>query len=181
MREDHRTPMPSFPTKSARELMDTEFDTRWMARDAIGPAARATLASILDRFVADGGPIAVETLAVTAALSSLHVDAALTELDTADLVVVRDGRVVLAYPFASAPTGFVVRLASGAERHSCCAIDALGIAPMLGERILVRAACHHCGERLEIPVDPEGPLGVPDVMAWVGRRDELRAKACDGL
>ena len=173
--------MPSFPVKTARELMDAEFDARWTAREAIAVAARATLGAILDRFVAAGGPIHIAALATARDLVGLDVRAAVAELDAADLVAVRDDRIVLAYPFASDRTDFVVDIGGGRNRHACCAIDALGIAPMLDRPIVVRARCHHCGEPLELPGDVDGPRAVPDAMAWVGRRDALRAKACDGL
>jgi hypothetical protein len=174
------TPMASFPVRTARELMDDEFEARWAARERIGAPARATLAAILARFVAGGGPIAIRDLDVRG-LDSRAVAGAIDELDRADCVAVSDGRVVLAYPFASAPTGFVTRLPDGRERHACCAIDALGIAAMLRSPIVVRAHCHHCREPLTMAVDPDGPRDNLDVMAWVGRRDMLRAKACEGL
>ena len=173
--------MASFPVRTARELMDAEFDARWTEREAIGAAERATLGAILDRFVADGGPVAVHTLAVP----GLTVDAirrAVEELDRTDLIARRDDHVVLAYPFASTPTGFVTVLANGIERHACCAIDALGVAAMLEQTIAVRARCHHCAEPLAITVDSIGPRDdAAQLMAWVGRGDTMRAKACEGL
>ena len=165
--------MLTFPVRFANELMDEDFEARWTARESIGPAARALLAAILDRFVAEGGPVALDALEADAT--------AVAELDGADLVATRDGQVLLAYPFASAATGFLVELADGRRRHACCAIDALGIAPMLGLRTRVHARCHHCAEPLELAVDPTGPVGNETVMAWVGRRETLREKACEGL
>src|SRR5207244_710378 len=84
------------------------------------PAARAVLREILDRLVADGGPVAVNTLRDPAAVA---------ELDARDLVYVSDGRVMLAYPWSGTPTAFVAVLDDGHERWACCAIDALGLAP----------------------------------------------------
>jgi hypothetical protein len=130
--------------------------------------------------VTSGGPVPIRTLDVPT-LDAATIGRAVAELDHADLVAVRDDAIVLAYPFSSAPTGFVTRFADGAERHACCAIDALGIAAMLRAPITVRAACHHCREPLTIPVEPDGPRGHADLMAWVGRRDTVRAKACEGL
>ncbi len=185
--------MPAFPVKSASELMDAEFDARWSERESIGPNARSVLGEILDRFVADGGPISVASLGHESRADAVH--AAVTELDAKDLIALRDGHVVLAYPFAAAPTGFVTQLASGVERHACCAIDALGVAAMLREPIVVRARCHHCGAPLELPVTPDGAAGPAGVMAWIGRWDTVRsgasarrsgasarrARACEGL
>src|SRR5262245_27748032 len=106
--------MASFPIRTAPELMDAEFEARWAARERISAPARAPLATILDRFVADGGPVAIAGLDVPG-LDARGVAAAVTELDRADCVAVRDERVVFAYPFASAPTGFVTRFADGRE------------------------------------------------------------------
>ena len=61
---------PAFPLKSAAELMDASFDARWLDRARIGPAARATLRAVLDRFVADGGPWALPRSATTPPLPS---------------------------------------------------------------------------------------------------------------
>jgi hypothetical protein len=169
--------MATFPIRSARELMDADFHARWAAREAIGPGARALLARILDRFAAEGGPVALDALAGDRAA----IDAAVAELDAADLVATREDRVLLAYPFASAPAGFAVTLPAARERQACCAIDALGIAPMLGVRTRVRTRCHHCAEPLEIDVEPHGVAGGDGLMAWVGQRDGVREKACDGL
>jgi hypothetical protein len=163
----------AFPRRTAADLTDAAFLARWADRATLGAAARAALAEILDRFVADGTPIEIATLGPPAA--------AVDELDARDLVYVSDGRVVLAYPWSATPTAFVVVLADGRERWACCAIDALGVAAMLGETVIVRAGCHHCDERFELTVTPAGPADNAAVMAWVGERGDLRGKACTAL
>jgi Alkylmercury lyase len=54
----------------------------------------------------------------------------------------------LAYPFSASPTPFLVRLPDGRERHVCCAIDALGIAPMVGQAVEIRPS-HESGSLTE--------------------------------
>jgi hypothetical protein len=90
--------------------------------------------------------------------------------------------VELAYPFSAAPTAFVVELGDGrGERFSCCAIDALGLAPMLGRPIRIRSECHHCAAPLALSVSPSGPgPEAAGMMVWVGKRAEDR-RACDSL
>lgn len=162
------------PVRTAAELMaDADFEARWRERESIGPAARAALREILARFAAAGGPIDVAALP--------HPAAAVAELDTRDLVYVQDGRVVLAYPWSGTPTAFVMRLSGGRQRWACCAIDALGIAAMLGEPVQVHTRCHHCDEPLHLDVGPHGPAGDAGVFAWVGKREDLRGKACTAL
>jgi len=164
----------AFPLRTAAELMaDPDFEARWTERESIGAPARAALRDILARFVADGDPIEVASLA--------HPAAVIEELDARDLVYVQDGRVVLAYPWSGTPTAFAMRLSGGRERWACCAIDALGIAAMLGEPVQVRSRCHHCSDPLSLDVTPRGPAGEADVFAWVGKRENLRGKACTAL
>jgi hypothetical protein len=88
----------------------------------------------------------------------------------------------VAYPFSAFPTPFVVRLADGQERYACCAIDALGIAPMLAQRVRIRSRCHHCGEPLELGVDPAGSgLEAEGAMVWVGKQGDGERRASTSL
>jgi hypothetical protein len=153
--------------------MDATFLAKWTDRAALSAGARAALREILDRLLADGGPIAVASLAAPRT--------AVDELDTRDLVYVSDDQVVLAYPWSATPTAFVTVLADGRERWACCAIDALGISPMLDQPVTVRTRCHHCDAPLELAVTPTGPVRDPGVMAWIGERGDLRGKACTAL
>ena len=165
---------PALPIRTAAELLaDADFEARWRERESIGPAARAALRDILARFAAAGGPVDLAHLA--------HSPEAVAELDARDLAYVQDGRVILAYPWSGTPTAFAMHLSAGRERWACCAIDALGIAAMLGEAVQVRSSCHHCDEPLTLDVTPDGPVGAKDVFAWVGKREDLRGKACTAL
>jgi Alkylmercury lyase len=161
-----------FPRRTAAELMDAAFLARWEDRARLGPVARRALGEILERLLARAAPVAIGTLR--------HADG-VRELDERDLVYVSDDHVVLAYPWSGTPTPFVTVLPGGRERWACCAIDALGIPAMLGEPVTIRTACHHCAERLELTVTPDGPVGQDHVMAWVGERGDLRGKACTSL
>ncbi len=163
--------------KSAEELVDPELEARWTTRRA----ARETeiLQAILRAFVERPDPIVVEE--IIRAFPERAPDetrAALTSLDEDDLIQIRDGRVDLAYPFSTTPTSFVVHLSGRGDRYVCCAIDALGVAPMLGESVRIRSRCHHCGEPLEFSADllGVGP-SAEGIMMWAGKRcaDERRA------
>lgn len=71
-------------------------------------------------------------------------------------------------PTSSAPTPFVVRLPDRTERFTCCAIDALGVAPMLGQRVHIRARCHDCNTPLGFSAGPDAPGPEADgVMVWI--------------
>ena len=138
---------------------------------------------ILNTFLQDGGPVPVER--IIAASPDGHAEAlrgALVSLDDEDIIRVRDGQIDLAYPFATGPTSFRVRLARGRERFACCATDALGFAPMVGEPVEIASSCHHCGEPLEIAATPHGVgPGAEGVMVWFGRRGDDGCKAFDSL
>ena len=163
---------PDFPVSTAAERMDADFLAKWADRASIRTAARAVLGEILDRLLAEGAPIAVD---------ALRDHAAVAELDARDLIYVSEGHVVLAYPWSGTPTPFVAVLEDGRERFACCAIDALGLAPMLGKPVMLRARCHHCQEAFTLRVEPDGPVGGDGIMAWVGDRGDLRGKACTSL
>jgi len=167
--------------KTADELIDAELEGRWAARRA----ARQTdvLREILRVFADRGSPVPVD--AISAGLSDrppAAVREALITLDEEDLIRVQEGLVEIAYPFSAAPTSFVVRLGEGQERYACCAIDALGMAPMLGQRVEIRSRCHDCGDVLELAVSPAGPAPeAGGVMVWVGRREAGQRRIATSL
>ena len=135
------------------------------------------------RLFADrGGPVPVAAVAAAAGLGRDAAARALQSLSDDDLLVLRDEAVELAYPFSTAPTAFRARRPEGGERFICCAIDALGLAPMLGERVVVTSACHHSGAPLRFAVTPEGPEPeAAPLMVWATRSGGDDERACTGL
>jgi alkylmercury lyase-like protein len=171
----------SLVIKTADELIALDLEGRGKARRAARetPAAKRVLRTFLDR----GGPVSVDdVVAAPSDGSGETTRQALRALDDADLIRIRDNHIDLAYPFSASPTAFLVRLRDGRERYACCAIDALGIAPMVGQRIEIRSRCHHCGRPVEFPAAPDGPgPEAAGVMLWVGKRSEERCKVADSL
>jgi hypothetical protein len=166
---------------TADQLIALDVEGRGKARRAAreAPIPRRILQAFLDR----GGPLPVEE--IVAGLEGESADdlrGALTQLDDDDVIRIRDGRVDIAYPFSASPTAFVVRFPDGRQRYACCATDALGMAPMVGQRIEIRSRCHHCETSLEFSATPEGPgPEAAGVMLWVGKRTEDGCKAADSL
>ena len=166
--------------KTAAELIALDIE----GRQAVRRAARETelMRHILRTFVdrTDSIPVQEIVAAFPDHLPGKVVDR-LAALDEDDLVRISAGRVDLGYPFSVSPTPFVVDLGRGrGERYACCAVDALGLAPMLGQPVRIRSQCHHCGMPLELSVDRSGPG--PDaagIMVWVGKRAEDERRACD--
>jgi hypothetical protein len=162
----------SLVIKTADEFMTPDALERLAARRAVRHAP--LVRQILRAFVERGGPIAFRDLVADRD--------ALVALDDEDVIRVRGDEVDIAYPFSAAPTPFLVRLSGGRERYACCAMDALGIASMLGEPVEIRSRCHHCGEALEFSATPDGPrLEAGAIMLWFGTRGDDRRKVADSL
>ena len=86
----------------------------------------------------------------------------------------------IAYPFSVSPTPFAIRLPNGSDRYACCAMDALGIAPMVGQRVEIRSRCHHCEMPLEFSASIGGVSSEANgVMLWIGKRVDDRCKVAD--
>jgi Alkylmercury lyase len=137
---------------------------------------------ILRAFLQRGSAIPVEDIigspehAVDAAYD------AIAALDDDDLIRIRTGLIDMAYPFSAAPTAFRVLVSGGRDRYACCATDALGFAPMIGEAVEIRSQCHHCGAPLELSATPDGPGPDADgVMVWFGKRGDESCKAFDSV
>jgi hypothetical protein len=109
--------------------------------------------AVLRRFLQTGDPPATGWIAGAAAGLGLS-DAAVAELEAADLVHAADGVVAVAYPFSGTPTRQQVELDGFPAVYAMCAIDALGIPAMTGRDGRITA------------VDPRG--GTPIVISVRG-------------
>ena len=164
--------------KTAADLADSDVEARADRRRA----ARETpvLRAVLQLFADAGGPVSVA--AVTRQLPRVEpeaVAATIATLNDDDLLVLEGDSIQLAYPFSASPTPFVVRRADGRERFTCCAIDALGISPMLNEDVEVVTRCHHCAAPLRFVVRPDGPApAADDLMVWVTQARSEEGRAC---
>jgi hypothetical protein len=167
--------------RTAEEFMDRGRARRQRRRRVA--RRRGVLPHVLRLFVEQAGPVSRAALAeAVTGLTPGGLDRELARLDAQDHVLLQDGAVVLAYPFSGLPNAFAVRLANGQERYACCAIDALGIAAMLRQRIEIRSRCHHSGEPLAFTVDPVGPEpAAAALMVWVGEREAGERRACTTL
>jgi Alkylmercury lyase len=161
----------TFEIKSADDLVSPELEARWASRRAA--REDAVFAAVIRTFVEAGGPVSADDVAGRLRERTLpDVRAALERLDADDLIVLEEDRVAVAYPFSATPNAFAVDLGDGRARYACCAIDALGLAPMLGRRVGIRDRCHDCGEPLALDVGPAGPAGGDGMLVWVGQRAE---------
>jgi len=163
---------------TAEELKALNPLDRQLARRAARQQPLVQL--ILQIFLREGGPIPVAN--IIGAAPGGDTQAALVAFDDEDIIRVRAGQIDVAYPFSAGPTPFLVRLPRGRQRYACCATDALGFAPMVGEPVELESSCHHCGEPLRFAATPHGVSPEDEgVMVWFGKRGDEGCKAFDSL
>lgn len=130
-----------------------------------GPARHARLSSserelyfwILRRFALRGRPSGAAVRAAAGRLGVDDVEGALGALAREDLVHRgQDGEIAVAYPFSGRPTAHAVRFPGGHETHAMCAIDALGMAPMLGAPIEIASRDPLTGDEIRARLAPGG-------------------------
>lgn len=107
--------------------------------------ARATHVAVLESFIATGLPPTVDGLQPEI----------VADLQGRDLIVIRDGAIVVAYPFASTPTRHSVQL-DGTSIAAVCAIDALGAAAMVGKATHVTSKCATCEQEITVDILEDG-------------------------
>ncbi|MFE5480934.1 organomercurial lyase [Streptomyces sp. NPDC056527] len=133
---------------------------------------RVVLQAVLRHFAATGSAPSASDLEAVAAEAGRIAHDVLAELDAEDFLALDPaGRVRAAYPFSSEETSHRVRLGDGVEVWSMCAIDALGIAAMLGQDVLVTSCDPVSGHPVTVSFtsgvaqwEPEGAV------VFVGRR-----------
>ena len=116
---------------------------------------RALYEWILRSFAA-GAPPAPDALADAATGFGVDAEEGLAVLAGEDLVHhdPRTGHVLVAYPFSGRPTAHRVRIDGDAEVFAMCAIDALGIAPMLSLPVEIVSRDPVGGGEVWVRLDP---------------------------
>ena len=156
--------------RTAAELVTPERAEEWALRRA--QRDDPVLRSIWQEFIAVGGPVPLAAAAHRVPdLDRDDLRACAAALDALDLIELDGDQVRLAYPFTAGPNDFEVVLPGDLGRYACCAIDALGVAPMVGLPVTVRSRCHQSGAPLLVDVDPvAGPRPAPPAwLVWVER------------
>lgn len=135
---------------------------------ATGAHARALYRAVLPVFAATGTPPPLTVAAAQAELSLEQADAALRELDAADLVALdASGVLVGAFPLSAVRTRHRVRLRDGRVVYAMCAVDALGIPAMLGEPGTVSGTEPTSDRPITVEVGSAGVLSVDPTDAVV--------------
>jgi Alkylmercury lyase len=146
-------------------------------RGRIAPAERGLRAvhqAVLRSFAATGR--APEDDVLDKAARPFNTREVLAELADGDyLCLGPDGRITAAYPFSATVTPHTVQMSGGAVAYSMCAIDALGIADMVGAGVLVKSADPSTGEPISVAVDGHGATWGPDTaVVFAGHTTDTR-------
>ncbi len=127
-------------------------------RGRIAPSERGLKAvhqAVLRSFAQTGGP--PETSLLEDAAAPFDAGQALAELAGRDFLCIDDaGRITAAYPFSALPTAHRVQIAGGASAYAMCAIDALGIAPMVDSTAVIQSADPSAGQPITVTVTVDG-------------------------
>jgi hypothetical protein len=146
---------------------------------AVTPAARAVHQAILQQFAASGTAADPAALA-TAASGRNAVGGLLAELHDHDVIRLDDtGRVLAAYPFSGIPTAHTVRIDGGPTVYAMCAVDALGIADMLGRDVTIISTDPTSGHEIRVELRAGGAVWTADT-AVVVVGSTTPAPAADG-
>ncbi|RJT28161.1 bifunctional organomercurial lyase/mercury(II) reductase MerBA [Mesorhizobium waimense] len=125
---------------------------RWSGYSAAVDSVRAALL----RLYADNDKApSFAMLAAQAGLTEAALQPLVEELRQRDLVVLRGGQIVGAYPFTNRNTGHRICL-DGHDVNAMCAVDALGIGAMLDRDIQITSRCWHCGAPIKVKTRDRG-------------------------
>lgn len=122
----------------------------------LSPTAHRVERALLDQVLTAGTAATPAALVTTTGLAAATVAAALDELAAGDwLGRTADGTITALYPFSLLPTLEQVQIGP-VVRYAMCAIDALGVAPMLDRTVTILAQCPLSAARLALTVEPTG-------------------------
>jgi len=130
-------------------------ETRVMTLNNVTPAARAVYRVLVGELLTSGAVADAQALAWQTGLGVDEIPDALAELSSADWIGrATGGQIVAIYPFSPAATAIIVQF-DGLERYAMCAVDALGVAPMLDQPVQIRAQCPTCLAAIQIAARPD--------------------------
>ncbi|MER6994406.1 alkylmercury lyase family protein [Streptomyces sp. NPDC000410] len=147
---------------------------------------RAVHQQILRHFAATGAAPDAQTLQPVAAGAGRDATEVLTELADEDFLTLDEaGNIRAAYPFSAAATRHRVRLGSGVEVWSMCAIDALGIPAMLGQDAVISSTDPVSGDPITVTSTTGAVRWEPaSAVVFVGQRPgggPAASACCDAL
>jgi hypothetical protein len=137
-----------------------------------GDGMRAVHQQVLRSFATTGRAPSAADVAETAARYGTTAGAVLDALRAGDyLQLGQDGQIRAAYPFSGMPTPHLVDIDGGPRVYAMCAIDALGMAAMLGTGVTITSADPGTGTMVTVTVRADGKTGwrPPTAVVFNGR------------
>ena len=133
----------------ARDRSRMGLAERW--NHALEPAQDRVWRTVLELFARSGKPPHLHEISEETGLAGENLRTFIAELEAHDLLGSGPSADVVryAYPFTSDQTEHHVQLRDR-KLHAVCAIDALGIAAMLGTDVVIESSCLVCGSGIEI-------------------------------
>jgi hypothetical protein len=118
---------------------------------------RAVHQQVLLAFAESGHAPARSVLEAAAARYGRTAAGVLADLHAGDFIQLDEAdRIRAAYPFSAVPTPHMVRIDSGPRVYAMCAIDALGMAAMLGRAVTIASADTRTGQPITVTVTKSG-------------------------
>lgn len=147
---------------------------------ALTPSENVVRTVILLR-LAEGKPTNINDLIPIEKLIGADIPSILQHLSEQDLVHwdKQDGKITVAYPFSGVPTLHRVALSGKPFTYAMCAIDALGISPMMGAETDIESVCAYCGETIRIHVTPQTLMAISDTVVVGFEPVEEGSNCCD--
>jgi Alkylmercury lyase len=138
-RSQLRAAIAGEPVGDPGQVRSGEILSAWRTRALpLDSEEAAVHKGILRGFAATGGPPTAEDLKSVLSDSGRSTADVLSALHRADAIrLALDGQIAVAYPFSARPTRHQVRVAGRTDVYAMCAIDALGISPMLAVDTLI--------------------------------------------
>lgn len=148
----------------------------------LAAATRRLHRALLEGLLATGEVPLAADLAGVAGIDESAVPERLWELVEADYAGCDEtGRLRCLYPLSVGQTPHVVTI-DGRRRYAMCAIDALGVAAMLGQAVVIETGCVGCGTAMRIELCPGALMSVAPpgavVVARLGSEEPAREVCC---
>ena len=118
---------------------------------------RALHRQVLASFAGSGHPPERDLLEAAAARHGRTAAGVLADLHADDFIQLDEaGAIRAAYPFSAVPMPHVVQISGGPRVHAMCAIDALGMAAMLGSAVTITSTDTRTGQPVIVTVTKNG-------------------------
>jgi hypothetical protein len=143
--------MPEPDSMPAEHIADALAGKIAAKRAGLSAGLRTAYQAVLHAFATTGRPPEPSSLESAIRPSGLTAAQALAELAAADVLGLDDdGKIRMAYPFSAVATPHVVAISGGPSVYAMCAIDALGIPPMLGADAVITSADPLTGVKITV-------------------------------